>query len=113
MSCCSLRRCAFRYGPGVGARDGVLGNRTVGAVSSGPRLAFAPVPVKPQTVSILDDPTLRRGDAVMTAKGMRIFVGSTTGPHTNEDFVDLAKSGREVSKATGKVLADLDRRPGG
>ncbi len=78
-----------------------------------PRLAFAAVPVKPEKVSILEDTTLRRGDAVMTEKGMRIFVGSSAGPHTREDFVDLARSDRLVSKTTEKVLADLDRRPGG
>ncbi len=77
-----------------------------------PRLAVVAVPVKPEKVAILEDRTLRRGDAVMTAKGMRIFVGSTW-PHTSEDFVDLAKSGRELSKTEGKALADLDRRPGG
>ena len=71
------------------------------------------MPVKPEKVAIFEDRTLRRGDAVMTAKGMRIFVGSNAGPHTSEDFVDLAKSGREVSKTTEKVLADLDKRPGG
>ena len=78
-----------------------------------PRLAVAAVPVKPEKVSIRDDTTLRRGDAVMTETGMRIFVGSTTGPHTSEDFVDLAKSDHVVSKTTEKVLADFDRRPGG
>ena len=78
-----------------------------------PRLAVVPVPVKPQVVSILDDTTLRRGDAVMTEKGMRIFVGLPTRPHTDGDFVDLAKSDRVVNKTTEKVLADLDRKPGG
>ena len=78
-----------------------------------PRLAFAAVLVKPEKVAIFEDRTLRRGDAVMTAKGMRIFMGSNAWPYRSEDFVDLAASGREVSKTTGKVLADLDKRPGG
>ena len=77
-----------------------------------PGLSIAAVPVKPGKVAILEDRTLRRGDAVMTANGLRIFVGSNTWPYTSDDFVALAKSGREVSKTTEKVLADLDRRPG-
>lgn len=77
------------------------------------RLAVAALPVKPEKVAIFQDRTLRRGDAVMTAKGMRIFMGSNAWPYRSEDFVDLADSGREVSKATEKVLADLDKRPGG
>ena len=78
-----------------------------------PRLAVAGLPVKPGKVAIFEDRTLRRGDAVMTAGGLKIFVGSNTWPYKSGDFVALAKSGREVSKMTEKVLADLDRRPGG
>ena len=78
-----------------------------------PRLAVAAVPVKPGKVAIFEDRTLRRGDAVMTADGLRIFVGSNSWPHTSDDFVAIAKSGRDVSKTTEKVLAGLDRRPGG
>ena len=78
-----------------------------------PRLAVASLPVKPAKVAILEDPTLRRGDAVMTANGLRIFVGSNTSLHTRDDFVALANSGRDVSKTTEKILVDLDRRPGG
>ena len=77
-----------------------------------PRLAVAAVPIKPEKVAILEDRTLRRGDAVMTAGGLRIFVGSTSGLHTKDDFIDLAKSGHEVTTTTEKVLADLNRRPG-
>lgn len=78
-----------------------------------PRLAVAAVPVKPEKVAILEDPTLRRGDAVMTANGLRIFVGSSASLHTSDDFVALANSGRDVSKTTVKILVNLDRRPGG
>ena len=78
-----------------------------------PRLAVAAVPVKPEKVAILEDPTLRRGDAVMTAKGLRIFVGSSASLHRSDDFVALANSGRDISKSTVKILVDLDRRPGG
>ena len=78
-----------------------------------PRFTVAAVPVKPEKVAIFEDRTLRRGDAVMTAKGMRIFMGSGAWPYRSEDFVDLAASGREISKTTERVLADLDKRPGG
>ncbi len=78
-----------------------------------PRLAVAALPVKPAKVAILEDPTLRRGDAVMTAEGLRIFVGSNASPHRRNDFVALANSGGDISKTTEKILVNLNRRPGG
>ena len=55
---------------------------------------------------------MRRGDAVMTAKGVRIFAGSSSWPYAESDFVALTDSG-EVSKTTSKVLAQLDKLPRG
>lgn len=77
-----------------------------------PKLAIAQLPTKPGKVSIFDDRTLRRGDAVMTAGGIRIFAGSGALPHASSDFVDL-KISKELGKDITKVLAEVDRLPRG
>lgn len=77
-----------------------------------PRIVVAQGPTKPVKVSILEDRTLRAGDAVMTAKGIRIFAGSTSWPYTPGDFVRLDAAGH-LGKDTSKVLAQLDRLPRG
>ena len=77
-----------------------------------PRLVFAQAPAKPGKVSIYEDRTLRRGDAVMTAKGVRIFVGSASWPYTAMDFVGL-KDAKNVERGASKLLAQLDRLPRG
>ena len=59
-------------------------------------------------VSIYQDRTLRRGDAVMTAKGIRIFAGSSSWPYREDDFVAISAAGR-MDKGYQKVLLDLDR----
>lgn len=61
-------------------------------------------------VSIYQDKTLRRGDAVMTAKGIRIFAGSSSWPYREDDFVAISAAGR-MDKSYQKVLLDLDRLP--
>ena len=78
------------------------------AVSSGSQVAQTDR--KPERVSIYEDRTLRRGDAVMMAKGMRIFVGSKSWPYTDADFVSLVDAGR-VDPAVQKALAELERLP--
>jgi hypothetical protein len=70
------------------------------------------VPAKPGKVSIFEDKTLRRGDAVMTSKGIRIFAGSNSWPYVPQDFVSLAEADH-MSQDTSKVLAQLDRAPRG
>ncbi len=78
-----------------------------------PRVAVtSDVPTKPVKVSIFEDRTLRRGDAVMTAHGIRIFAGSSSWPYAPDDFVSLEQAGR-MNKDTSKVLAQLDRMPRG
>ena len=42
--------------------------------------------------SLLRDFTLRRGDAVMTARGVQVFHGGTHYPYSRRDFVALARS---------------------
>lgn len=63
-----------------------------------------------EPVSIFEDRTLRRGDAVMTRDGVRIFSGSASWPHRPTDFVAVAET-RGLDKATAKMLTDLDRAP--
>lgn len=75
-------------------------------------LAVAQSPTKPGKVSIYADRTLRRGDAVMTADGVRIFAGSSSWPYTAGDFVVL-KDAKNVDHDTSKVLALLDKAPRG
>lgn len=77
-----------------------------------PRIVVAQGPTRPVKVSILEDRTLQVGDAVMTAKGIRIFAGSTSWPYTAGDFVGL-DTARHLSKDTSKVLAQIDRLPRG
>ena len=64
----------------------------------------------PVKVSIFEDKTLQRGDAVMTAKGIRIFAGSNSWPYQPSDFVALS-SARQMDQGMRKVLLDLDRMP--
>ena len=70
----------------------------------------ASVPSKPEKVSIYEDRTLRRGDAVMTARGMRVFAGSQTWPYREGDFVAIADAGR-MDKTTRLTLISLDQLP--
>ena len=77
-----------------------------------PRVGVAQVPVKPETVSIFEDRTLKRGDVVMTVDGIRVFAGSASWPYTKADFVGLAAA-RDLNKDTAKVLAEVDRLPRG
>ena len=77
-----------------------------------PRLVFAQAPTKPGKVSLYQDRTLRRGDAVMTAEGVRVFVGSSSWPYTAGDFVAL-QDAKNVDRGASRVLALLDRLPRG
>jgi hypothetical protein len=47
-------------------------------------------------VSIYNDRTLRRGDSVMTAQGLRVFKGSSHFPYRAADFVSLAEAAKFV-----------------
>ncbi|HEX4767412.1 MAG TPA: hypothetical protein VH414_14165 [Lichenihabitans sp.] len=76
-----------------------------------PKVAHvAQAPSKPGKVSIYEDTTLRRGDAVMTIKGMRIFAGSRSWPYSERDFVAVADAGR-LDKGLQKTLLALDSLP--
>jgi hypothetical protein len=58
-------------------------------------------------MSLLDDLTLRRGDAVMTARGVRVFRGSTRWPLRHRDFVRVGET--SLSPSARAALATLDR----
>jgi hypothetical protein len=59
-------------------------------------IAHADIPQK-GPVSIYNDRTLRRGDSVMTAQGLRVFKGSSRLPYHAADFVPLAEASRFVT----------------
>lgn len=65
-----------------------------------------PAVIHSVSVSPLTDTTLRRGDAVMTTKGLRIFQGARRYPFTAGDFRSLAYAGKVAHR--GALLA-IDR----
>ena len=73
-----------------------------------PKETVAKGPLAP--VSIYEDKTLRPGDAVMTAQGIRIFVGSRSTPYRNEDFVAVAETDG-LPRKVEKALLAIDRVP--
>lgn len=75
-----------------------------------PPVLFAADPRQPAIVSIYDDHTLRRGDAVMTLTGLRVFAGSRTFPYRPEDFTTLSAS-RNIKGQLRRALIELDQSP--
>jgi hypothetical protein len=61
---------------------------------------------------LVDDDSLRPGDAVMTTSGIRIFVGSSGTPHAPQDFRKLSEI-KGFSKRERKALAALDAQGSG
>ena len=57
----------------------------------------------------MNDLTLRRGDAVMTERGMVVFNGTAGREHRPEDFVALSRSGGIIGKSTSDELVAMDR----
>jgi hypothetical protein len=57
-------------------------------------------------VTLLRDPTLRRGDIVMFPDGPRVFSGQPGAQHEFADFVKVAAA-KDVPKSTRKALAAL------
>ncbi|HEX3497077.1 MAG TPA: hypothetical protein VHT02_07875 [Methylocella sp.] len=66
----------------------------------------------PAPVDIMDDDSLRPGDAVMMANGIRIFIGSSDTPHAPQDFRKLSEI-KGFSKRERKALAALDAQGSG
>ncbi len=61
---------------------------------------------------LMDDDSLRPGDAVMTPTGMRIFIGSSASHHAPEDFRKPFEI-KGLSKVERKALAALDAQGSG
>jgi hypothetical protein len=68
-------------------------------------IAHADIPHK-GPVTIYNDPTLHRGDSVMTAQGLRVFKGAAHFPYRASDFVSLAEASRFVA-GDRKQLRDI------
>ena len=67
-------------------------------------------PVRPLgPVDIMDDDSLKRGDAVMTQAGIRIFVGYSSSHHEPEDFRRISEI-KKLSRRERSALAALDAR---
>ena len=60
------------------------------------------------TLSVLRDMTLRRGDAVMTARGFRVFHGAARFPYRRSDFLALSQS-RDVARSKRPTFSALER----
>lgn len=83
---------AFRH---ASTRDNTCSCRPAGAAADSP------------VMSLLQDLTMRRGDAVMTTKGVRVFRGATRWPLRQRDFVRVGDT--KLSPAARAALATLDR----
>jgi hypothetical protein len=65
-------------------------------------------PTRPQEqTDIMDDDSLRRGDAVMTQAGIRVFVGYSSDHHRPEDFQKISEI-KKLSQRARSALAALD-----
>ena len=51
-----------------------------------PKVIEPGLPPPPRATGILDDPTLRRGDVVVTSDGLMVYRGSRRFPHSFSDF---------------------------
>jgi hypothetical protein len=64
--------------------------------------------VAPTRTGILDDPTLRRGDVIVTSEGLMIFRGARRFPYTPGDF-DPVASREAVGARHAPELIELQR----
>jgi len=74
-------------------------------------LCYAERPSAPdlgQPDAILHDATLREGDSVMTAQGVRVFQGGSACPHKESDFLALADA-RDVPKSSRGALIAIEK----
>jgi hypothetical protein len=54
------------------------------------------------------DPTLRRGDVVVTSEGLKIYVGSSRGQHEANEFVALSEA-TQFKAGGSPILAEIDK----
>ena len=60
------------------------------------------------SAAVLNDPTLRKGDVVVTPKGFLVFQGAKARSITSSDFVALSQA-RSLSKDLRATLVDMER----
>jgi hypothetical protein len=65
-------------------------------------------PTHGYSASLLNDPTLRKGDVVMTPEGFVVFQGAKTRSITSSDFVALSQA-RSLPKDLRAALVDMER----
>ena len=65
-------------------------------------------PIRGYSESLLNDPTLRKGDVVMTPKGFVVFQGAKARSITSSDFVALSQA-RSLSQDLRATLVDMER----
>jgi hypothetical protein len=64
--------------------------------------------IAPRRTGLLNDPTLRRGDVVVTSDGLMVFRGSRRFPYTYGDF-DPVRSPAASSASHAPELIELQR----
>jgi hypothetical protein len=67
-----------------------------------------PNQVMDQSEAILHDHTLRPGDSVMTAQGVRVFRGRSARPHKPSEFLSLADA-RDLSSTKRGALSAIEQ----
>jgi len=65
-------------------------------------------PAHGYSASVLNDPTLRKGDVVMTPRGFLVFQGAKTRSITPSDFVALSQA-RSLPNGLRMTLVDMER----
>jgi hypothetical protein len=99
------------YEPAFRRRRGHWGHRWTHESAPRKRVVVAErtaPPVLPQQpVNIMEDSSLRKGDAVVMESGIRIFVGARGDRHEPEDFKKPSEI-RGLSRAERKALAAFD-----
>jgi hypothetical protein len=60
--------------------------------------------IAPGPTNILADPTLRRGDVVVTSDGLMIFRGSRRFPYTSDDFDPITSLATAGSRHTPELI---------
>jgi hypothetical protein len=61
-----------------------------------------------ESEAVFNDPTLRKGDTVVTSKGVLVFKGGEDFPHKNSDFMSLAET-RGLTPEKRGALAAIER----
>lgn len=91
-------------------RPVIVRRKRVHTAAPRPQVKIAVGPVAP--VSIFEDRTLKPGDAVMTKKGLRVFVGRHSAPYSDADFATLSQFDG-LPKQIEKELVAINKAPHG